>query len=480
MRVKTTLIIVLFGLILAEIAMVYFSVVSSNTNKDNYKKTATNLAETVSLSLNKEQVKVIRNAVVQVYESDGTKPGRDKEGTPEFETYLAKFAPIKEMPEYKALQSYLVSVKKANEDSDGIYLAHVDLAAKRCVYIIYDEENEFFPVGMIDPLYEEDYPLVDNPSLGFVASIYTDEATGQVLVTAGKPVYDENNQIICYALADFTMATVRSRQASRIVRLFVYLMGTVALLSILGVLIINPLVIKPIKTLREAAMAYDVNDTKKTHEIFQNLDVKIHDEVADLADSMKTMENDIHAKINELTEANAALIASQKVAGKMAELANKDGLTGVRNKIAYDNQVTALNDRIGKGEEIEFGIAMVDLNYLKQINDEYGHNAGDRALIKVCNLICTVFSHSQVFRVGGDEFVVLLKARDYANSEALVSEFETRIDDLVKDEELKPYEQISAAIGYASYQKGTDQSVEEVYSRADKAMYARKKEMKGL
>ena len=484
-RVKTALIVVIFGMILAEIAMVYFSLVTSSTNRENYKNTSTKLAYTVALSIDKEKAQAITDKVSGFYNDDPTKPGRDQQGTPEYETYMAKFETVRAMQEYKDIQAYLHAVKLANNETDGVYLGYVDLASKHAIYVCYDEENEDFPLGIIDDLYEEDYPMVETPEIGFVASIYTDEATGLMLATTGAPVYGPNGKIpsksgniICYAFVDIRMDAVRALQAERIVRLFVYLMSTVVLLSIIGIIVINVIIIRPVKALQKAAMSYDVNNPDQTHEIFKKLDVKVHDEFQNLAEAMKTMENDVNLKIHELMQANDALAASQLVAGKMAELANKDALTGVRNKIAFDNVVKSLNEKISKGEEIEFGLAMIDLNYLKDINDNYGHDSGDRALVKLCNLICAIFAHSPVYRVGGDEFIVYFKNRDYNEAKQLVAEFEDKIAKLSKDKDLSPEEQVSAAIGYTAYIEGKDTSVDDVFKRADQLMYVNKRKMK--
>ena len=55
----------------------------------------------------------------------------------------------------------------------------------------------------------------------------------------------------------------------------------------------------------------------------------------------------------------------------------------------------------------------IDLNNLKTINDTYGHDKGNIAIMKLANMICEVFSKSPVFRIGGDEFAVILFKKDY-------------------------------------------------------------------
>lgn len=347
-----------------------------------------------------------------------------------------------------------------------------------CVYLVYDEENEYYPTGIIDPLYEEDYPLIDDHKIGFVASIYIDEVEGISLVTAGAPIVDENDEVISYVLVDISMTKVRKNQADDIVRLFIYLMSTVVVLCIVGIIFISIKLLKPVNTLKKAVNSYDSSNPENTHKIFTELKVNVHDEFLDLARGMQKMENDIYDKFHELTLINEELKASQLETQKMTELANKDALTGVRNKIAYNQLVEELNRDIAENKPIKFGIAMVDLNYLKVINDEYGHNNGDAALIKLCNIICSIFAHSPVFRVGGDEFVIVLRNRDYQRADTLIAEFNSKIEELGEDDDLLPSEKVSAAIGYAKFDPKTDKEVEDVFKKADQAMYLRKRKMK--
>jgi len=64
----------------------------------------------------------------------------------------------------------------------------------------------------------------------------------------------------------------------------------------------------------------------------------------------------------------------------------------------------------GLGEAPEFGVIGCDVNGLKKINDTLGHKAGDEYICAACKMLCEYFKHSPVFRIGGDEFVVILTA----------------------------------------------------------------------
>lgn len=472
-RLKAILLIVVFGLVMAETAMVNFSLVISNNNQAHYKDLANDLASTVALSLDPVKTKTLTDQVVSIYEANG-KPTREKEGTPEYDTYLASFDTMKASPEYQYVQDYLRAVKGSNRDVTAAYIGCVDFVNANALYVVYDEEDPLYPVGMADPLYEEDYPMLENPELGFVPSIYTAEWENEVLATAGKPMHDDAGNIICYAFVDISMKLVRSKQADSIVRLFFYLLATVFVISVIGVVLIHFGLVKPLKTLQGAAKSYDASNPTKTHEIFSNLKVNSRDEAADLADSMREMENDIFAKYNELIEVNKKLVESQQEAEKMTAIANTDALTGVYSKSYYLYTADLLNKKIKAGEDLQFGIVMVDLNYLKYVNDEFGHDSGDAILIKLANTLASTFKGSKLFRIGGDEFALILTDENYSKSEELIKEFNAIVGHSKKDDIETP----SAALGYAVFDKAEHASVDDVLKVADKAMYIRKREMK--
>ncbi len=203
------------------------------------------------------------------------------------------------------------------------------------------------------------------------------------------------------------------------------------------------------------------------------------DEISVLAMQVSSMIMEIENYMKNLLETAKELHDTQRRADAMNELATKDALTGIRNKTAYDNETQQLNWNIAEGNA-EFAIAMVDLNFLKRINDTYGHEQGNIAIKKTCYIVCHVFQHSPVFRVGGDEFVVILKNEDYAARDALVQEFKNQIAESSANKDLKIWERVSAAIGIAVFDADIDTSVENVFRRADKAMYQNKKEMKAV
>ncbi len=175
---------------------------------------------------------------------------------------------------------------------------------------------------------------------------------------------------------------------------------------------------------------------------------------------------DEDAQIRQEREHTRDLAAAKK-------MATVDSLTGVKNKHAYEEWEVKLNAEIKQGTQNPFAVVVCDINDLKPVNDLYGHKEGDACIRKACTKICNIFSHSPVFRIGGDEFAVLLTGADYGCRTKLMEEINALPADLSI---IKLGETIS--VGMAEYDKNLHHSVLDVFEEADKAMYARKQFLK--
>ena len=150
------------------------------------------------------------------------------------------------------------------------------------------------------------------------------------------------------------------------------------------------------------------------------------------------------------------------------EIARRDALTHVKNKTAYHEAESELQKQIREGKPL-FGIVVCDINGLKVINDTEGHRAGDEYIKSSCTLICRTFHHSPVFRIGGDEFAVILRGQDFDNRESLIFGLRRQVE-----EHIRLGEGPVVASGLAEYKAGEDRSVEDVFNRADSRMYGEK------
>ena len=187
-----------------------------------------------------------------------------------------------------------------------------------------------------------------------------------------------------------------------------------------------------------------------------------------------SLEYDEADEIGILTRTFKQLAANTKEkitnARKMAAI---DPLTGIKNKHAYAQWEEEINKRIREGEQEPFAVVVCDINSLKTVNDLYGHKEGDTCIKNACARICGVFSHSPVFRVGGDEFIVILTGEDYIQRKKLLERINALPRDLSK---IRAGETVSA--GMADYDRNTHPSLLSVAEEADKAMYEKKQYLK--
>ena len=165
-------------------------------------------------------------------------------------------------------------------------------------------------------------------------------------------------------------------------------------------------------------------------------------------------------------------VENSRQLGMVMTVAYNDPLTNVRNVNAYTESKAIIEKDVKNGTITEFAVVVFDLNDLKYINDNLGHDAGDKYIQDGCRLICRVFKHSPVFRIGGDEFVAFLTNDDYKSRDNLIFLFNKHVDRNLETGGVV----VSAGIGQFDPKK--DSGFDEVFSRADELMYNRKKELK--
>lgn len=211
-----------------------------------------------------------------------------------------------------------------------------------------------------------------------------------------------------------------------------------------------------------------------------------NDEVGELSrafriaiDNIRARSEDIKARIRvqeHRLEQNAQTMKQQEDdLLTMRNLAYIDSLTGVKNKHAYEDTAGYIDEQIKNGTA-QFAVIMCDLNYLKLINDNRGHQAGDIALKKAAKLLCNAFPMSTVFRIGGDEFVVIPSVIEYARIDELLDALKAMLRKQKETSE-DVLDRISFAFGTAVYDREKDSSFNDVFERADQKMYEEKKKV---
>ena len=202
--------------------------------------------------------------------------------------------------------------------------------------------------------------------------------------------------------------------------------------------------------------------------------LKRNNEVKALSEAVSKLSQDMKDYVVAILTAEGETNTLKDHVNQISTIAYQDSLTKVKNKSAYDEKQLELEKDIQDGTA-EFAILMLDINKLKQINDLYGHEQGNEYIIGACRTICETFKHSPVYRVGGDEFTVVIQGEDYKNREELFIELNERFAESSKDESVEPWHRYSAACGMSEYRKGDE--VITVFNRADKDMYKAKAKM---
>lgn len=228
----------------------------------------------------------------------------------------------------------------------------------------------------------------------------------------------------------------------------------IALLSVVLTVLVTRRIVRPLKELDRAAQRIADGDLSIT------LESKTKDEVGTLTESFRQTVEHLRRYLEYING-----------------LAYRDGLTGLKNKTAYNDAVDRLNEKIRSGKP-EFAVVVLDINDLKDVNDTFGHDFGDMLIIDSGKVICEVFEHSPVYRVGGDEFVAILEQRDLANCQQLLTKLERKIEQINAGS--RPAGSVSLARGLAVYEEDIDHDFASVFKRADEAMYRNKAAMKAF
>ena len=319
---------------------------------------------------------------------------------------------------------------------------------------------------------QENGDLMNEPATGteIVRYYFEDRDRAMVFVTLRNGM----KLVLCDGYANI----YRERDNAVVLMIILSVLITM-LIAIVSVVMVNRIT-DPLRKITEAARAVSEN----------NFDVDLppenDDEIGELSKMTRLAIENARARAekaaSKVREQERKIEKSAKVLKQqgddlvaMKNLAYVDSLTNVKNKLAYDDTVEYINEKIRNGTA-EFAVIMCDLNYLKHINDNLGHMAGDEAIQKTASILCKAFPLSTVFRIGGDEFAVIPTGLDYSRIDEKLDALKTMLESQrnISDNYL---ERISLAFGCAVFERGKDTSYQEVFERADKIMYEEKKKI---
>jgi len=153
------------------------------------------------------------------------------------------------------------------------------------------------------------------------------------------------------------------------------------------------------------------------------------------------------------------------------KLAYTDLLSGYENRMAFEHRLRECGDMANEGKNVT--LLIFDVNNLKTINDTEGHEAGDKYLKNTADIIFdNLKGRGPLYRIGGDEYAVIFADRKESEIEDVLNS--------LRNEKRPAYKKqpFSCAFGAATFQKGVDETLRDVFKRADEAMYIEKKRQK--
>ena len=382
---------------------------------------------------------------------------------------------------YRAVESKLYTLKNTNPELRYIYVYRFSEAGCQVVFDIDttsgftgDAPGEIIEFDPAFLKYKDDLiagrpipPIISNDEYGRLLTIY-------------KPLYDDKGKCQCYAAVDLSLESLTEETGDFVIRLLTLFVGCFIFIFVLGLWFIENNIILPLNTMAYCARSFsydNASERQKNMELIKSLKITTGDEIENLYSALIRSAENVARYLEHLQMAKVQVANMRVKVFAMDELAHKDSLTGVRNKTAYVGMTNKLDQKISEGSA-NFCIVMIDVNFLKKVNDTYGHERGNEYLINACRLVCSVFGEEHVYRIGGDEFVVIVEGEKVSLCKYFVNQFKAEMNRKANNALLQPWEKISAAVGLAFYEAENDKSADEVFKRADDLMYKNKLAMK--
>lgn len=391
-----------------------------------------------------------------------------------------------DLPEYVDIVNYFYTLRDNYPDILYMYVYRFEEDGGHVIIDLdadWWENGEGYEPGYLWSLDEIEEPFASNLSEIMqgkeIAGYSEHNQEDGYLFTYTRPIFRSDGSYACTASVDFSMDYLSNMDISFTLKLTLILLGIGALVLLLDILFVRHSITQPINELSVCAgkFAYDTEaDRKNNIELLEGVRINTDDEIEDVYDMLLSVTRDSFLATTSLTQAKQDIQDKDEQLSEMSIKAYKDFLTGVGNLTAYKQAVKLLEREIQAGTA-EFGLVVFDLNDLKRVNDSCGHSYGDAYIRGGCKTICQIYKRSPVFRIGGDEFVVVLREEDYRDREALFEKVRLAFEDSYTNKTSNAWEKYSASCGMAVF-GGQARSVEAVFNQADNAMYDAKRRFK--
>ncbi len=375
--------------------------------------------------------------------------------------------------EYNRILDRLYDLK---DNYPGVLYMYVYRIKRDGAVVIFDLDSTEGAVDADKPgdIYKLDKAFIDHID-ELTAGKQTPALTGQTedgyLLTYCKPLFDSEGNYQCHVCVDFSIEQLHHDDIRFVSEILLFLIIAVILILLIDIYIVQKNIAGPLSTMKRTTDNFSY-ETDSDHEnnirLMEKLNIHTQDEIEDIyhvfivfmKNNLLYMKNFLKAQ-DDIKEKDAAL-------GQISRTAYFDALTEAGNKAAYNLAAEAL-DRSAK----PFAVAVFDINNLKYINDHHGHKEGDSYICGCCAVLTDVFGSENVYRVGGDEFAILLSNNDYTDREKLFGQAAARFEETYAQTEKPVWERCSMAGGMAERTEAGE-TVGQIFSIADERMYQNK------
>jgi len=189
----------------------------------------------------------------------------------------------------------------------------------------------------------------------------------------------------------------------------------------------------------------------------------VNEALAERENHESELKDQVKAQTEKLLKAN----------NKLNKLSNTDPLTGLYNRRFITNKISGFHQSYME-QHIDYAVAMLDIDFFKNINDEYGHDCGDRVLCKLADTLSYYLDESSIIsRWGGEEFVILIPNCGLKAAFTVVESLREKVHELTfkcTDANLK----VSFSAGVASTESYSKVESNYLIHQADSALYLAK------
>ena len=358
----------------------------------------------------------------------------------------------------------ILSKFKTSGNEHGADLAYIYCLVKYNDKIVFsiDPDPEDPAVFMV----EEPDPLTDGMVKAFTGVTAVDSQAVKddwgVTYSAYAPIFKSDNSVAGVIGVDVWAQWYEDQIKQNIVTIVITSSLSIAG-GVLIALLITYFLRRRLSTLSNEVKSLEGDVQTLLHEIRSS-----SDEMAKEEDPKNTL---------DMEEIRGQIQTAQQEIRRYIEYSHQraysDSLTKLNNRLAYFERVKALNEKIRDGENLSFIVMIYDVNGLKDINDTYGHEFGDIALVKGANIIRDIYAKENTYRIGGDEIVVILENIELDELDERTVAFNAELEAVNNMSTDLPVK-LSMSKGIASFDKKKDKEFLDVFRRADKNMYENK------